>query len=152
MELFTGLVAGMIIGWSLNWAIQPLLARLGDRRGGDRELNDALADMEVRLRTLEAAEAGSAPRLLTVSEEARVAKVFITDRDALDEIHGIGPVFATRLNEAGIYTFDELANLSPSEVREIIDAEEWQELEPEAWIREAGRLAKLPGAETNGQA
>ena len=89
MELFTGLVAGMIIGWLLNWAIQPLLANLGGRRGGIKELNDTLADIEVRLRTLESAVAGSAPRVLTVAEEARGAKVFVTDRDALDESKGL---------------------------------------------------------------
>ncbi len=151
MELFTGLVVGLIIGWSLNWAIQPLLAQLGKGRAGVLlGLEDTLADIEVRLRAVESASAGTGPRILTVSGESRVAQVFVTDRDSLEEIHGIGPIFAERLNEAGIYTFDELAGLTPTEIQEMIGAERWQELAPEDWIREAASLSKLSPAQSDG--
>jgi predicted flap endonuclease-1-like 5' DNA nuclease len=59
-------------------------------------------------------------------------------RDPLIDILGIGPVFQTRLYEAGILTFAELAALSPEQVRAIIKPASWQKIEPGAWIAEAG--------------
>jgi predicted flap endonuclease-1-like 5' DNA nuclease len=65
-------------------------------------------------------------------------------KDRLEEINGIGPVFARRLNEAGIYTFAELAELTPERVHDIVHTEEWQKIEPEAWISEARQRAQVP--------
>jgi predicted flap endonuclease-1-like 5' DNA nuclease len=61
--------------------------------------------------------------------------------DTLEDIHGIGVVFARRLNEAGIYTFAQLAKLTPEQIEAIIEPEDWQKLEPEKWIAEASELA-----------
>lgn len=40
-----------------------------------------------------------------------------TERDDLEVIVGIGPVIARKLNQAGIYTFDELGRLTADELR-----------------------------------
>ncbi|OUC08789.1 hypothetical protein RY27_06875, partial [Litorilinea aerophila] len=40
--------------------------------------------------------------------------------DDLTRIRGIGPVFAARLQEAGVRTFADLAGLTPEAVAEII--------------------------------
>lgn len=58
--------------------------------------------------------------------------------DVLEEIKGIGPVFANRLNEAGILTFRQLASSSPEELAEITGVSRWN---PKEWIAEAARLA-----------
>jgi large subunit ribosomal protein L21 len=60
--------------------------------------------------------------------------------DDLTQINGIGPAFASRLNEAGITTFADLANQSPEEVREAARIAGGQ-ADPEEWIAEAGTLA-----------
>jgi predicted flap endonuclease-1-like 5' DNA nuclease len=52
-------------------------------------------------------------------------------------IDGIGVVYEKKLFDANIYTFEQLAALSPDQVRDIIKPEEWQKFEPEAWIAEA---------------
>jgi predicted flap endonuclease-1-like 5' DNA nuclease len=57
--------------------------------------------------------------------------------DDLVDINGIGPVFAKRLNEAGITTFAQLAALTPEKAREITGVKEWQPNDPAAWIAEA---------------
>ena len=62
-------------------------------------------------------------------------------KDALEDIDGIGPVYAKRLNEAGIYSFAQLAELTAQRVREIINPEEWQKIEPEKWIVQASVMA-----------
>lgn len=57
--------------------------------------------------------------------------------DDLVDINGIGPVFAKRLNEAGITTFAQLAAMTPEKAREITGVKEWQPNDPAAWIAEA---------------
>lgn len=62
----------------------------------------------------------------------------------LRSIDGIGVVYERKLFEAGVYTFDQLAALTPERVREIIKPEAWQQIEPQAWVEEArARAANL---------
>jgi predicted flap endonuclease-1-like 5' DNA nuclease len=63
-------------------------------------------------------------------------------RDPLIDINGIGPVYAQRLLDAGIYTFEELAAQSPARLRELVGAKAWQEANTAAWIAEARRFAQ----------
>lgn len=143
MEFTTGLVIGLIIGLLLNWVIQPLLGWFGRRPSTDISgLNEILSDLAVRVNALESASIGDTPHILTVTEESTIAQVFVKDKDPLEEIVGIGPVFASRFNDAGIYTFEELAKITPHRAREIAAAENWQKIEPEAWIQQAVKLAK----------
>ena len=58
--------------------------------------------------------------------------------DPLEDIKGIGPVFANRLNEAGILTFRQLASASPDDVTRITGVTRW---DPADWISEAAELA-----------
>lgn len=58
--------------------------------------------------------------------------------EPLEEIKGIGPVFANRLNEAGIYSFAQLAAASPDEIQQITGVNRW---DPADWIAEAKKLA-----------
>jgi predicted flap endonuclease-1-like 5' DNA nuclease len=77
---------------------------------------------------------------------ARLAKAPIVaapERDDLEIINGIGPVFAKRFNAAGIHTFAQLAALTPDRTREIAAAQSWQKIDPEAWVAEAAHLAGL---------
>ena len=63
--------------------------------------------------------------------------------DDLKVINGIGPAFETRLNEMGIHTYADLAELSAEKVEELeatsgdamTSVQEW-----ESWIEEARRL------------
>jgi predicted flap endonuclease-1-like 5' DNA nuclease len=58
--------------------------------------------------------------------------------DALEEIKGIGPVFANRLNEAGILRFEQLASTPADELARITGVTRW---DPADWIVEAANLA-----------
>ena len=57
--------------------------------------------------------------------------------DRLQQINGIGNVFAGRLEAAGIKTFAQLAQLSPERAVEIVKAKPWQVADAEAWITQA---------------
>lgn len=66
---------------------------------------------------------------------------YLASPDQLEEIDGIGDIYAQRLNEAGIYSFEQLAQSSVDRIQEIISAEGWQKIEPESWIAQAKKLA-----------
>jgi|GEM_PF-3021913 len=144
MDFLLGLVIGAIIGLLANWVLQPLTAL---RRGADiSTLNDTLSDLSVRMAALENAVGGHSPRIVTITDAGGPAQVFVEDKEPLEDINGIGPVLAQRFNAAGIYTFFELAALTPAEAAEIAAVEAWQNIKPEAWIAEARERAISGGA------
>ncbi|MDG2615161.1 substrate-binding domain-containing protein [Thermoleptolyngbya sichuanensis XZ-Cy5] len=63
-------------------------------------------------------------------------------RDPLRDINGIGPIYEQKLFNAGIYTFADLAALTPAQVQEIIRPAAWQQIFPALWIEEAARFAQ----------
>ena len=63
-------------------------------------------------------------------------------RNPLIDINGVGPVYEQRLIAAGVYTFEQLAGLTPARILEIIRPEAWQRIDAEAWIAEARLLAQ----------
>jgi predicted flap endonuclease-1-like 5' DNA nuclease len=63
-------------------------------------------------------------------------------RDPLIDINGIGPVYEQKLFDAGVSTFEDLAALTPEQVREIIAPQRWQEIDPASWIAEARQFAQ----------
>ena len=66
-------------------------------------------------------------------------------QQSLEQIRGIGPIYATRLREAGVQTFADLAQLPPERIVEIVlrdrDASE-SLIDAEDWIRQARELAE----------
>lgn len=64
-------------------------------------------------------------------------------QDNLEAINGIGPVYASRLQAAGIQTFAQLAELTPEDIRKIIGPVRSEHLiEVEKWIAEARQFAE----------
>jgi predicted flap endonuclease-1-like 5' DNA nuclease len=55
----------------------------------------------------------------------------------LTQIKGIGPVFAARLNKAGIFTYAQLAAQTAEKVQFITQVTRW---DPAVWIAEAKKL------------
>ena len=60
--------------------------------------------------------------------------------DDLIKIEGVGPKVASVLKQAGITTFETLANADPTEVQRILNEAGLQMMNPEGWIEQA-RLA-----------
>lgn len=117
MTLWTALILGILIGWLIEWVIDWLYWR---KRGAS---SATLANYEARIAKLQA----------QLRER----------RDPLEVIHGIGPVIADKLNQAGIYTFEGVADLTPAEM-EIIIGPEIRNLADEVdLIREARELAEI---------
>jgi len=61
---------------------------------------------------------------MKVGRKSQLAKTRPTSdrakKDNLQAIKGVGPVISKRLNEAGIYTFEELSQLNANELEEIM--------------------------------
>jgi len=128
-----GLALGALAAWYFGEArLRELRAELEEcRRKAAAPVAAAAAPVPAATAP---AEAPAPPPVAAVPDPART-------RDPLIDILGIGPVFQARFYDAGVLTFAELAALSPQQVREIIKPNEWQKIEPEAWIAEARQRA-----------
>ena len=62
------------------------------------------------------------PPAQPVKEEIAPQKAEEVFPDPLEKIKGIGPVIKNKLNDSGIFTFAQLAALSPDELEEIVGA------------------------------
>lgn len=74
----------------------------------------------------------------------RVSSVHIPlVRDRLTDINGIGPVYAAKLYEAGVDTFEELASLTPDEIQSIVGLPRWRFRSSDltSWVEQARVLA-----------
>lgn len=159
MNYLFWILVGIIIGWVIEWVIDWLFWRkpvgvspekLAAAEAENRRLQAQLAENQQRLAQLEA-ENSQRPGLGERSMPSRsahmpdldatIAQMRPVKKDRLEEIEGIGPVYAKRLNDAGIFSFAQLAEQSADRVREIINPEEWQKIEPESWIAQAVILA-----------
>lgn len=72
-------------------------------------------------------------------EGSEVAGTETAEANDLTQIDGIGPTFASRLSEAGITTFAQLATMSSEDVREITHVT--VQSDPADWIDEAQTLS-----------
>lgn len=145
MGFVFGLLLGLLVGWIVELIIDWRFWRLdGDSisnrlnagignlvgDGGNNDaLNAQLSEAKAEIDRLQAALAAAA-----TGEVKR--------EDRLERINGVGKVFRTRFNEAGIYTFAEVAALTPERITEIMGVtESWRKIDPESWIAEAAQFA-----------
>ncbi|SRX52367.1 50S ribosomal protein L21 [Aequorivita sp. CIP111184] len=66
------------------------------------------------------------------------------DADDLKLINGIGPAYETRLNEVGIYTWEQISKLKAADREELsaIDGITRDKIESEEWVKQAKELLK----------
>jgi hypothetical protein len=65
--------------------------------------------------------------------------------DDLKHIHGIGPIIEKRLHGAGIYTFAQIASLSPEEITSRMPKLSVNQVKKLGWISQARKLAPIRG-------
>ena len=97
---------GLICGWLYKWIIDKVYT---DVQIQDITLEDPLP---VVYSELPAAKEQAQP----VNKAIRPK----TKKEILEVLKGIGPVSVKRLNKAGVFTFDDLALLTPEELRAIL--------------------------------
>lgn len=131
----------------------------------NEELEQKVATAESQIRHLDAQVKGTLLRLtetqnlhkrLAIAEtEAHKLRAQLTEaknqllfmrlegKQNLTLVRGIGPAYARRLQEGGIKTLADLAIAEPTTIRQIVQLKEWQNAEPDEWIREAKELSAV---------
>lgn len=120
MNIAIALVLGLLIGWLIEWVIDWFYWRR------PREEKNALP-----------AVPASAP----VPTQRTRYKSAPADADDLKKIRGIGPVIARQLNREGIYTYEQLANLTLDEFEEALGDLLQRFINERAILRHARELA-----------
>jgi len=141
MNIVFWIIVGLIAGWVIEWVIDLLFWR---RRGPaqDQPKLERLAALESEASACRAKLADAEATIDQLRAELNaLAGQIPSPHDRLERVKGIGTVFARRLNQAGVTSFAQLAQLTPQRIREIIRPEEWQKIEPEVWIAEAKEFA-----------
>jgi predicted flap endonuclease-1-like 5' DNA nuclease len=158
------ILVGIIIGWVIEWVVDWLFWRQENKKlqfqlaaseAEIQQLKTQLANLteeQARLKQLEVENQGLQSRLARLEPLAAPAADQINQVDDLQHITGIGPIYAERLNDAGIYTYAQLAQLTPEQLQTIVQPEEWQNFNAERWIVQAkefahGRAVELPRGE-----
>jgi predicted flap endonuclease-1-like 5' DNA nuclease len=116
---------GLLVGWLIEWVIDYFYWR---RRYAAREVTSA-----------HETHAGSRAALVREGEAQPAPR---TAADDLKVIKGIGPVIERKLNDAGIYTFEQLGNLSVGGLRRILGDSIERLADEEALLRQARDLAR----------
>ena len=116
MGVIASIVLGLLIGWLVEWVIDWFYwrGRMRPVAEENARLAQDNAGLKERIGSLET----------KVSRKSQLAKTRPTSdkarKDNLQAIKGVGPVISKRLNEAGIYTFEELSRLTTDELEEIM--------------------------------
>lgn len=135
MLFWLGLVGGLIIGWVIEWIIdwrfwrRSVYTTATVEQQGQRELEAARQEIS-RLQA----------QLAELSWPAKEVTAALVQRDPLEQINGVGPIFAQRLHEAGIFTFAQLAAATPERVQAALMPEQRQRIDAAAWIAQAQAL------------
>lgn len=115
MNIIAVFVLGLLIGWLVEWIIDWWYWRTRTRALAEQ--NETLAQENQRLKERIAA---LEPKANKRSQLAKTRPFGKGGKDNLKAIRGVGPVIEKRLNQAGIYTFEEMGQLTPDELTEIL--------------------------------
>lgn len=118
-------ILGLLVGWLIEWMIDYFYWR---RR---------YAEQEVVYARQTTSESRDAPVSTVESRPAVKAAP-----DDLKIVKGIGPVIERKLNDAGIYTFEQLGNLTVADLRRILGNAIERLSDEEALLQQARDLAR----------
>ncbi len=109
MNVIAMFVLGLLVGWLVEWLIDWYYwrSRLYNVVKENTNLQERISALETKRNQSFKPDKG-----LTLTDKA--------GKDNLEAIKGIGPIYARRLREAGINTFEQLSQLTPERLGEIL--------------------------------
>ncbi len=110
-----------------------------------RQLRQRLAEAEARLKEAEPIKSQLAARLAAAQHQLRFTGM--QGKKELETIHGIGPVYARKLGDAGISQLVELAEQTPEQLSQILGLKPGHQRKMAGWIAEARALTDSLAAE-----
>jgi len=127
MNILAALVLGLLVGWLVEWIIDWFYWRARIQAAIMQENPDSEKLKKENAR-LEEENADLKERIAKLEDEINQIKTsaligHLLNKDGshnFQSIKGIGPAFSKRLNEAGIVTFEQLAQLTPQDMERIL--------------------------------
>ena len=109
MDLIAWLVLGVLIGWLIEWAIDWFYwrSRMHPIAAENTNLKERISSLVMQ-------------RNQMLMSSKHIPLVDAHGKHNLHAIKGIGPVYARRLNEAGVTTFEQLSQLKSKQLEEIL--------------------------------
>jgi len=104
-----------------------------------QEQSQQLIALQAEKQMLEARISDAKARLEAAQHQRNAAG--LKGKSQIEIVRGIGPTYARRLHEAGVYNLTDLSRLTADRVGEIVGLKTWQRADPQAWIDEARQLA-----------
>ena len=120
-------ILGLLLGWLIEWLIDYFYWR---RRYPEKETRAVTTAVQV--------DRNPAPAVPAVNPRPVVQ----ARPDDLKIIKGIGTVIERKLNEAGIYTFEQLGNLTSADLRRILGNTIERLADEESLLQQARDLAR----------
>ena len=148
MKVLRVFFLGLVYGWFMRWIVDKIFLEENLRL-----LENENAVLTQRVKTLEssrslhtAREQQTAPAPLPVEQVQPVAATGAgpvpLHRDDLKLIKGVGPKIEKKLNDAGVYTFDQMSRLTASELQAILGISKGIVQNPENLLNQAKKFAK----------
>lgn len=123
MNTFFTFILGVLVGWLIEWVIDFFYWR--KRR----------AEKDIIISQTRAPQ-----NLMNEHIERNLSSAIRPDN--LQVIKGIGVVIESKLNEAGIHTFEQLGNLTASELRQILGSVIERLANEDSLLKQARELAQ----------
>lgn len=120
MNIAIALVLGLLIGWLAEWVIDWFYWRRPQAEPAPQPLENSA---------------------ITAPQKTERSKTPPADPDDLIAIKGIGPVISKRLNQAGIYKYEQLADLTLDEFEEALGDLLQRFINERSILRQARELA-----------
>ena len=131
MNILAAFVLGLLVGWLVEWIIDWFYWRarmrtaIAETNPVDKEDNTALAnsnkDLADENSSLKERIAGLQGELDRIAAATALANLIdAKGNDNFLAIKGIGPAFSKRLKEAGVKTFEQLSELTPQDMEQIL--------------------------------
>lgn len=117
----------------------------GQVRRTKKQLTEQLAQTAIAQATTQQAQQALRQAEAQLSQLQSQATAAPPAVNPLEQIQGIGPVFARRLHEAGVLTLADLAAQSPDQVRAIVASVRGGKMvNVQTWIDQAQQLLRAP--------
>lgn len=123
-----GLKLGVIVAIVIWWWLQ--------------EQDEGPKSVEIKRVVLPKDGMETAPLKKVQSQLRPKAKPKAVEPDDLTAIDGIGPKYATVLNDAGVTTFAQLATMEAEEIRDVFRTAVGRAPDPSGWIEQAKAESK----------
>ncbi len=148
MNPIIAFILGLLVGWLVEWVIDWLYwrKRLQQNQASLKTCQDKQKDLDSQIKALITENEDLKKQLKQTKPQVpapiQAAEPIVPPTpDKLQKIKGIGPVIEKKLNEAGVYTFEQLASKNTEYLREVLGAVIERLADEDAIIQQAQLLA-----------